>query len=57
MAESKTLGQINERSTNIELLRILIMLSLVAHHFTVNSGITNLYDFHHIAGNMVFSSL
>lgn len=54
MAESKTLGQINERSTNIELLRILMMLSLVAHHFTVNSGITNLYDFHHIAGNMVF---
>lgn len=33
------------RSSNLELLRILLMLSLIAHHFTVNSGVTTLYDF------------
>lgn len=30
------------------------MLSLVAHHFTVNSGIINLYDYNNITGNMIF---
>ena len=29
-----------ERTSNIELLRILMMLVIVAHHYIVNSGIT-----------------
>lgn len=41
------------RSSNIELLRILMMLSLIAHHFTVNSGIPQLYNFENISKNMV----
>lgn len=33
------------RQSNIELLRILMMLSLVAHHFVVNSAIPEMYDY------------
>lgn len=32
------------RSSNIELLRILSMLMIVAHHFVVNSGLLNCID-------------
>ena len=34
-----------KRSSNIELLRIIMMIAIVAHHFVVNSGVTQLYDF------------
>lgn len=30
------------RSSNIELLRIIMMIVIIAHHFVVNSGITKL---------------
>lgn len=43
-----------ERDSNFELLRILLMLVIIAHHYVVNSGITSLYDFNHITGNMIF---
>lgn len=43
-----------ERSSNIELLRIIMMIAIIAHHFVVNSGITKLYDFNNITGNMIF---
>lgn len=36
-AELKT-----QRNSNIELLRILMMLVVIAHHYIVNSGITPL---------------
>ena len=31
-----------------------MMLSLIAHHFTVNSGLTDLFDLNNITGNMIF---
>lgn len=30
------------------------MIAIVAHHFVVNSGVTQLYDFSHITHNMIF---
>lgn len=46
-----------ERNSNFELFRIILMLLIIAHHYVVNSGLTNLYDFNHITGNMVFLQL
>lgn len=43
-----------ERSSNIELFRIVLMLLIVVHHYTVNSGFLDMYDFDNITGNMVF---
>lgn len=30
------------------------MIAIIAHHYVVNSGISNLYDFNNITGNMIF---
>ena len=30
---------VKERSSNLELYRIIVMLSIVAHHYVVNSGL------------------
>lgn len=35
----------NTRQSNIELLRIVAMFLVVAHHYVVNSGINELFDF------------
>lgn len=43
-----------KRDSNIELLRIIMMIAIVAHHYVVNSGITELYDFSNVTGNMIF---
>ena len=32
------------RNSNLELYRIIVMLSIVAHHYVVNSGLTALMD-------------
>ncbi len=45
------------RSSNIELLRIISMLAIVAHHYVVNSGITELYNYQEISLNMLFLQL
>ncbi len=45
------------RSSNLELLRIISMLAIIAHHYVVNSGITQSYDFTNITANMVFLQL
>ncbi len=45
------------RSSNIELLRIVSMLAIVAHHYVVNSGITVSFDYSDITANMVFLQL
>lgn len=45
------------RNSNLELLRIVIMLLIVLHHYVVNSGISDLYDFSHITGNMIFTQI
>ncbi len=34
-----------QRSSNIELLRILAMLAIIMHHYVVHSGMENLYDY------------
>lgn len=35
-----------ERESNLELLRIIAMLAIIAHHYVVNSGVTGkfIYD-------------
>lgn len=43
-----------ERSSNFELFRIILMLLIIAHHYTVNSGLTQLYNFEDITANMIF---
>lgn len=42
------------RSSNLELLRILAMFTIVAHHSVVNSGIEEWFSFSEITPNMVF---
>lgn len=42
------------RDSNFELFRIILMLLIIAHHYVVNSGFGQLYDFDHITGNMIF---
>lgn len=42
------------RDSNFELFRIVLMLMIVAHHYVVNSGLTSLFDFKNITGNMIF---
>ena len=43
-----------KRSSNFELLRILMMLGIVAHHYVVNSGITGNYDMTFLSKTMFF---
>ena len=50
-------GGQSSRDSNFELFRIILMLAIVAHHYVVNSGLTGLYDFNNITGNMVFLQL
>lgn len=45
------------RSSNFELLRIVAMFLIVAHHYVVNSGVTGLFDKHNPCGNMIFLQL
>ena len=40
-----------QRSSNIELLRIVSMLLIVLHHYCVNSGFTEVIDMKNITGN------
>lgn len=42
------------RNSNIELLRIIMMIAIIAHHYVVNSGITELYNFNNLSSNMIF---
>ena len=50
-------GQRKERNSNLELLRILAMLLIIASHYVANSGITNLFDVQNPTTNMVFLQL
>ena len=43
-----------ERKSNIELFRIFLMLLVISHHYVVNSGITNCYNFNAISLHMIF---
>ena len=44
------------RESNFELLRILLMLTIIAHHYVVNSGITTNFS-QNISKNMIFLQL
>ena len=55
-AISKTTRNIG-RASNFELYRIILMVTIVAHHYVVNSGFPDLYDFNHITGNLIFLQL
>lgn len=43
-----------KRESNLELLRIVAMMAIIAHYYVVNSEITDLYDFSDINKNMIF---
>lgn len=43
-----------QRSSNLELLRIFAMLSIIAHHSVVNSGLTSTYDYLHPTAQQYF---
>ena len=45
------------RSSNIELLRIVAMLAIVAHHYVVNSTVINLFDPMQPTANSMFLQL
>ena len=38
------MGKTNTRKSNIELLRIIMMFSIVAHHYVINSGLMDAFD-------------
>lgn len=42
------------RTSNFELFRIILMFFIIAHHYVVNSGFIELYDFKNITANMIF---
>ena len=46
-----------KRNSNVELLRIIMMITIVAHHLVVNSGIIECFDYQNITGNMIFLQL
>lgn len=45
------------RNSNFELMRIIMMILIVAHHLVVNSGISDFYDFNNVTANMIFLQL
>ena len=45
------------RNSNIELLRILAMFAIVAHHYVVNSTVWQLFDPIHPTANSIFLHL
>ncbi|MEG0485362.1 MAG: hypothetical protein RR576_07935 [Oscillospiraceae bacterium] len=56
-ANIKTVSNKPSRASNLELFRILLMLMIIAHHYVVNSGLTELYNFQNITPNMIFLQL
>lgn len=42
--ESSSVSQTKRRESNLELYRIIVMLSIVAHHYVVNSGLIELLN-------------
>lgn len=44
----------NQRNTNLELFRIIVMLSVIAHHYVLNSGLVDLINDSPLTGNSIF---
>lgn len=51
---NKSEGTKHSRNSNLELLRIIAMLLIVAHHFVVNSCVVDQFDFLSISANMLY---
>ena len=51
------IGEGKQRSSNIELYRILVMLLIVAHHYVVNSGLLDVMNQNILSANTSFFSL
>ena len=51
------IGSDKQRSSNIELYRILVMLLIVAHHYVVNSGLLDVMNQNILSANTIFYSL
>ena len=45
------------RNSNLELFRILLMLMIIAHHYVVNSGLTDVWSANDETGNSLFLAL
>lgn len=45
------------RDSNIELFRIFLMFMIIAHHYVVNSGITEFYNYSQVSVNQLFLEL
>ncbi len=43
-----------ERSSNLELYRIILMFLIVAHHYVIGSGLFAQFDYANVTGNMIF---
>ncbi len=44
----------SERQSGLELMRIILMLAIIAHHYVVNSGVTFNFDISNVTPNMAF---
>lgn len=49
------IGGGKQRSSNIELYRILVMLLIVAHHYVVNSGLLDVMNQNILSANTTFT--
>lgn len=56
MSDRRT-GVRRRRDGNLELMRIVLMLLIVAHHSVVNSGVMGLWDPSTLHGKAVFLTL
>lgn len=50
----KTESKMTRRNSNLELMRILLMFGIIAHHYVVNSGVEQMYDFSRFSWEMLF---
>lgn len=46
--------QHSRRQSNFELLRIILTILVIAHHYVVNSGVMALFDYHQIGVRMIW---
>lgn len=57
MTEDLTITKKVERDSNLELYRIIVMLSIIAHHYVVNSGLSECMKLDPLCPNSIFLSL
>lgn len=57
MQNKDTVSYTKYRNSNLELFRILLMLMIIAHHYVVNSGLTEVWSVNDETGNSLFLAL